>query len=478
MSGTDIDNWKQKYEDVKALYDTKLQEYDDLKKFSEEYEVQTEQLLEDAQEEADRANKELLEFKQENDKLNRIRKDYLNIKEKYHSEVREVEAENETLNAKLKDITKKFNIMEMETEDLERRNQAFESAIENWEEKIDSLLEEIALTQSERDDTKAIFTEQIEKLNQQLEEMQMELDVKDKQIKKYKFLQILHDYGTTADEILDKAANPARVPGRGSTVLPNNSRNKDYWVLSNQSDTKLNLTGKYSDIADIINDSKQRERRNSIDFMNLSESKNRGGLINKLDKRSQEMMKLNRRSSVEILSPTKANQSANSRSENNSRSRNTDEKQPNMQNQRSNPFTPAIDLNLQEQSPRSNTSFTKQLSKMSQNDSFIDISKSNTSSIQPSHQPASIPQSNPNNKYVSFGTKAQMKNQNSQFVINNSFADVDALLEYEGHDLDSLAMDNSKDALRVIQGLEDLIDSRINFLMDSSAQEDLQLISV
>ena len=334
------------------------------------------------------------------------------------------------------------------------------------------------MTQSERDDTKAIFTEQIEKLNQQLEEMQMELDVKDKQIKKYKFLQILHDYGTTADEILDKAANPARVPGRGSTVLPNNSRNKDYWVLSNQSDTKLNLTGKYSDIADIINDSKQRERRNSIDFMNLSESKNRGGLINKLDKRSQEMMKLNRRSSVEILSPTKVNQSANSRSENNSRSRNTDEKQPNMQNQRSNPFTPAIDLNLQEPSPRSNTSFTKQLSKMSQNDSFIDISKSNTSSIQPSHQPASIPQSNPNNKYVSFGTKTQMKNQNSQFVINNSFADVDALLEYEGHDLDSLAMDNSKDALRVIQGLEDLIDSRINFLMDSSAQEDVQLISV
>ena len=64
----------------------------------------------------------------------------------------------------------------------------------------------------------------------------MDIEVKEKQIKKYKFLQILHDYGTTADEILDKAANPKRNFGRGSTILPQNSNGRrDLMHYKNQS---------------------------------------------------------------------------------------------------------------------------------------------------------------------------------------------------------------------------------------------------
>ena len=77
-----------------------------------------------------------------------------NIKDKYHKEVREVETEIEALKSKSSNSEQRVITLEMDNEDLERRNQAFESAIENCEEKIDSLLEEIALTQSERDDTK------------------------------------------------------------------------------------------------------------------------------------------------------------------------------------------------------------------------------------------------------------------------------------------------------------------------------------
>jgi hypothetical protein len=62
-------------------------------------------------------------------------------------------------------------------------------------------------------------------LNQQLEEVEMDLEYKDKQIKKFKFLQILHDYPTSASEILDKATNQNKMPERSSTLLPGSTKN-------------------------------------------------------------------------------------------------------------------------------------------------------------------------------------------------------------------------------------------------------------
>lgn len=55
----------------------------------------------------------------------------------------------------------------------------------------------------------------------------MDIQYKDKQIKKFKFLHILHDYPTSAGEILNRAANSKmKTLARGSTALPNSARNK------------------------------------------------------------------------------------------------------------------------------------------------------------------------------------------------------------------------------------------------------------
>jgi hypothetical protein len=69
------------------------------------------------------------------------------------------------------------------------------------------------------------LNEQIDKLNQQLEEVTLDLEYKEKQIKKYKFLHMLHDYPTSASEILSKATIQNRVPERSSTIIPSRSKN-------------------------------------------------------------------------------------------------------------------------------------------------------------------------------------------------------------------------------------------------------------
>mmetsp|Transcript_33305 Transcript_33305/g.32755 ORF Transcript_33305/g.32755 Transcript_33305/m.32755 type:complete len:85 (+) Transcript_33305:582-836(+) len=51
--------------------------------------------------------------------------------------------------------------------------------------------------------------------------------------------------------------------------------------------------------------------------------------------------------------------------------------------------------------------------------------------------------------------------------LNKNLTDIEALLEYEGDDMDALAMDNSKDVLRVLENIDEMIDSRINLLYDT-----------
>lgn len=67
------------------------------------------------------------------------------------------------------------------------------------------------------------------------------------------------------------------------------------------------------------------------------------------------------------------------------------------------------------------------------------------------------------NKFMSFGEKKTKPPMNK---VTKNLADIEALLEYEGDDIDQLAMSNSKDALRIIDSLEDMIDARLNMLLE------------
>ena len=73
------------------------------------------------------------------------------------------------------------------------------------------------------------------------------------------------------------------------------------------------------------------------------------------------------------------------------------------------------------------------------------------------------PTENLSTKYMSFGEKKSKPPMNK---VTKNLADIEALLEYEGDDIDQLAMSNSKDALRIIDSLEDMIDSRLSMLLD------------
>lgn len=76
-----------------------------------------------------------------------------------------------------------------------------------------------------------------------------------------------------------------------------------------------------------------------------------------------------------------------------------------------------------------------------------------------------------NNKYVSFGDK-NMKPPIGNSKVSKNLADIEALLEYDGEDIDQLAMGSSKDALRIIDSLEDMLDARINFLTENDQNND------
>lgn len=76
------------------------------------------------------------------------------------------------------------------------------------------------------------------------------------------------------------------------------------------------------------------------------------------------------------------------------------------------------------------------------------------------------------NKYVSFGEKKPSQ-RHTMSKQGKNLADIEALLNYEGDDLDQLAMSNSKDALKIMDNIEDFIDSRLNKLLESNNEADL-----
>ncbi len=75
------------------------------------------------------------------------------------------------------------------------------------------------------------------------------------------------------------------------------------------------------------------------------------------------------------------------------------------------------------------------------------------------------------NRFMSFGGNLN-KPPMSTPKLNKNLTDVEALLEYDGDDMDVLAMANSKDALRVLDNIEEMIDNRINGICETDYNMD------
>lgn len=90
---------------------------------------------------------------------------------------------------------------------MEKQIRISESIINDLEAKLDASLEEIALLQSELEEIKTYSEEQIERLKQKLDETSMDLEVKERENKKMKFIQFFNEYPTSSQDLL-KATSP------------------------------------------------------------------------------------------------------------------------------------------------------------------------------------------------------------------------------------------------------------------------------
>lgn len=93
----------------------------------------------------------------------------------------------------LKDSIKSLAQIEMENDELKNDIRQMGFMVEDLEQKLDSQLEINELLTTEQEEQKEHMEEQIERLRQQLQDNQTEIDVKDKEIKKLKFNQLIAD---------------------------------------------------------------------------------------------------------------------------------------------------------------------------------------------------------------------------------------------------------------------------------------------
>ena len=89
--------------------------------------------------------------------------------------------------------------LEMENENFENSLRMSESIIMDLEQKLDTSLEEVALLQSELEEIKNHSQEQIERLKQQVEETNLELQIKEREMKKMKFMQLIKEKPATIE---------------------------------------------------------------------------------------------------------------------------------------------------------------------------------------------------------------------------------------------------------------------------------------
>lgn len=519
---SDLSFWKDLVRDLRR-------DYKEFKLTSKDLETQLEQMLMDANDDADRANADLNSKIEEFTTLKRahekIQYDFKKLKDKYNSEVKDVEQEADKikqeysdLKAKNKGLNDEKITLEVENEELERKNQGLQGAVEDLEEKIDSLLEEIALTQSEKDDTIDVLKNQNEKLNTQIEEMEIDLEYKEKRIKKYKFLQILHDYPTSASEILDKAAKEVKVPERSSHILPSSTRNNtggefslfaahkpsrksDAFFMPQKTsfyqfatEEKEDKSGYSSDDEkeggkiDLFGDEigrdmrrvpKKNNRKQSIDVCGHTpekksdlyhEEKSEEDKLNKSvrhssydlmatrnDKRMSEMMeKFERLNDSKNLTPKKE-ETVNRETMMNIGKPDTPElPKPEGEEKKESPRkVPMLDLN------------SKPMNSLLTGDSTMNQG-GDENEDQPTVRKIERVNKTPDmeNRFMSFGGLLN-KPETNKSQVKKTLTDIEALLEYDGDDMDGLAMANSKDALRVLDNIEEMIDSRINMICEN-----------
>ena len=81
----------------------------------------------------------------------------------------------------------------MENEELKNDVRQMGFMVEDLEQKLDSQLEINELLNTEQEEMKEHLEEQLERVKQQLEDAQMELTVKEKELKKMQYQQLMVD---------------------------------------------------------------------------------------------------------------------------------------------------------------------------------------------------------------------------------------------------------------------------------------------
>lgn len=307
---------------------------------------------------------------------------------------------------------------------------------------------------------------------------------------------MLHDYPTSASEILSKATIQNRVPERSSTIIPSSSKNgnSDDWGFFNsnrvlvhrKSDaafthkTSLSQFAKkpstsilHSDeeiaqkvfrtsdpqsneISEIIKKHQQsRVRRNSTDTCSIPITKQED-LFQKAES-ADDLVKPARGNSADLL--------INSETAN--PPKDTKPKIENFEDQDLERATVIEIKKNEEKEDKMNKKESQNASNVQMSNPFEKAAETpSTKTLKPNVQGTST--NTYDKKQMSFGEKAPKPPVNSSKVSKN-LADIEALLEYDGDDIDQLAMGNSKDALRIMDSIEDMIDARIAML----TQEDV-----
>ena len=356
-----------------------------------------------------------------------------------------------------------------------------------------------------------------------------------KQNKKYKFLQILHDYPTSATEILNKAALENKAPERSSTVLPSSTKNRsddDFSFFKRNREARRSdamFMPQKTSISTLLNDSekaqkynhkssfhnlgesrgpfekadnhkinlfgdefkklvekneKERKRSDSTDICRaatcrktelyhntspvLMRSKSTEILISKHPKESYElspnyMMDLkpslddellqnrnNRDTVIQVHHPESVNNIPYKNEENGDKSHHK--------------ITP-LDLNLKSSPVKMTESDTckhiKPKIANEENEPQLTVRKNEEKEEDFTRD------SELESRYISFGGSKPTTKPPFNSKVSKNLSDIEALLEYEGDDIDQLAMVNSKDALRIMDNIEEMIDGRINSLLDN-----------
>lgn len=144
--------------------------------------------------------------------------------------------------SQFKEQAKLLAKIEIENDELKNDIRQMEFMVEDSEQKLDSQLEINELLNTEQDEMRQHLEEQIERLRQQLSDNQAELMVKEKEIKKIKFNQLIIDTQATFQNISAQANKNLNHTVRHNTEFrkgPNKNK-QGFFDIDNKSDGAQN----------------------------------------------------------------------------------------------------------------------------------------------------------------------------------------------------------------------------------------------